>query len=404
MALINKLEAIGEAIRSKTGKSALLTLDEMPTEIQSIVSGGGGEELPEEAFVISGNCMYRFANGGWDWFIRKFGNRITTSKINRADSMFYYSTITELPFALNFEEKGCSCNSMFCSAKIEHMPPIDFNQTSHQDMSGAFKMMAARDIGTLKNMYPEKLNEIFSYCYYLRDLPQFEGLNLSRLYSYQYAQAGSMFSECYSLRSVSTELLKQLYTPMATTASYIFLYGAFNKCYSLDEIVGVSPQTGTVTSNIFITTFKLCTRTKEIIFDTQADGTPYSAKWKSQTIDLSDGIGYVSMKGYLNNILNYNSGITADKEVTSDASYQALKDDPNWFTQDVAYSRYNHNSAVNTINSLPDTSAYLSTAGGTNTIKFRSASGSATDGGAINTLTEEEIAVATAKGWTVTFV
>ena len=71
---------------------------------------------------------------------------------------------------------------------------------------------------------------------------------------------------------------------------------------------------------------------------------------------------------------------------------------------DINYSRYNHNSAVRTINSLPDTSAYLATAGGTNTIKFEGQSGASTDGGAINTLTEEEIAVATAKGWSVALV
>jgi hypothetical protein len=41
MALINKLSAIGEAIREKTGKEDLLTLDEMPAEIKSIESGGG---------------------------------------------------------------------------------------------------------------------------------------------------------------------------------------------------------------------------------------------------------------------------------------------------------------------------------------------------------------------------
>jgi hypothetical protein len=76
-----------------------------------------------------------------------------------------------------------------------------------------------------------------------------------------------------------------------------------------------------------------------------------------------------------------------------------LKNDPDWYSSKVEYSRYNHDSAVNTINSLPDTSAY-----GTNTIKFKGAAGSATDGGAINTLTEEEIAVAAVKGWTVTFV
>lgn len=42
MALIEKLTAIGEAIRAKTGKSDLLTLEQMPVEIASIESGSGG--------------------------------------------------------------------------------------------------------------------------------------------------------------------------------------------------------------------------------------------------------------------------------------------------------------------------------------------------------------------------
>ena len=98
------------------------------------------------------------------------------------------------------------------------------------------------------------------------------------------------------------------------------------------------------------------------------------------------------------------AGITIDKEVKDEETYQALKDDPDWFSTKEAYSRYNHTSAVNTINSLPDTSAYLATAGGTNTLKLKGASGSSTTAGGVNTLTEEEIAVATAKGWTVAFV
>ena len=39
-----------------------------------------------------------------------------------------------------------------------------------------------------------------------------------------------------------------------------------------------------------------------------------------------------------------------------------------------------------------------------NTIKFKNYSGALTDAGGTNNLTEEEIAVATAKGWTVTLV
>lgn len=42
MALTDKLGAIADAIRSKTGKTAAMTLDEMPTEIASIVSTNNG--------------------------------------------------------------------------------------------------------------------------------------------------------------------------------------------------------------------------------------------------------------------------------------------------------------------------------------------------------------------------
>ena len=38
----DKLSAIADAIRDKTGKNGLLTLDQMPDEIESI-SGGGGD-------------------------------------------------------------------------------------------------------------------------------------------------------------------------------------------------------------------------------------------------------------------------------------------------------------------------------------------------------------------------
>ena len=59
------------------------------------------------------------------------------------------------------------------------------------------------------------------------------------------------------------------------------------------------------------------------------------------------------------------------------------------------YSLYNHDSAVETINSLPDCSGCAA-----QTIQFMGTAGSAY-GKAISTLTAEEIAVATAKNWTV---
>ena len=130
-------------------------------------------------------------------------------------------------------------------------------------------------------------------------------------------------------------------------------------------------------------------------YGTNEDGSPIAVSWKNQTLKMNE----IPTNVTAGRITGNNSGITADKEVTDDATYAALKNDPDWFSCNIKYSRYNHDSAVNTINSLPDV-----TTGSGNIIKFRGDMGELTDGGAINTLTEEEIAVATAKGWTVSLV
>lgn len=54
MALIDKLSAIGDAIRAKTGKEELLTLDEMPIEIANINSGEDADLLSLDEFVGGG--------------------------------------------------------------------------------------------------------------------------------------------------------------------------------------------------------------------------------------------------------------------------------------------------------------------------------------------------------------
>ena len=379
MALINKLENIGNAIREKTGKTDLLTLEQMVTEIEAIETGGGSGELPEEAFKITGDCSYMFSNNKWKWFIDMYGKKVITEKLTSTGYMFQYCNgLEEIPFDFNFQGD------------------------TYKDMNYMFYgSQKLKKIGKIINAYPSNITQLFADCRYLRELPEFINPNFNRIQTYGYAGLGSVFQYCCSLRRIPEELLKQIYNTATTSTYYTIFANGFYECNTLDEIRGVSPKTGVMTSNIFSNTFMSCSRLKEIIFDTQEDGTPYVAQWKNQNIVLASWVGYHSTES---SFTRYNSGITADKKVFDDASYQALKDDPDWFTTDVAYSRYNHDSAVNTINSLPDTSAYLATAGGTNTIKFEGAAGSKTDGGAINTLTEEEIAVATAKGWTVTLV
>ena len=369
------LTAIGDAIREKTGKADLITPLNMAKEISGIESGGG--DIPEEAFKLSGNCNYRFSNNGWNWFINEYKDKITTENLMDCTSMFVSSEgILSLPFEFNFD-----------------------NNTYH-DYSNMFaSCKKITTIGKFKNLYPSKLSASFQSCENLRYLPEFENLNLDRMYTDKYASLSGFVSSCYSLRSIPEDLLKRLYTPLATGVYYT-IFSSFNHLYSIDEIRGLNPQGDTMTSNIFNSCFTYFSRVKDIIFATNDDGTPYSVNWKSQTIDMTKYTGYSSSKA---NITAYNSGITADKEVTDDATYQALKDDADWFTLKPEYSRYNKVSAINTINSLPDTSAYLATAGGTNTIKFNGNAGSLTDGGAISDLDEETIALAVSKGWTVTF-
>ena len=55
MALTDKLTAIGEAIRSKTGTTDLLTLDGMVTAIEGIETGGGTDEASVVAAIIDGS-------------------------------------------------------------------------------------------------------------------------------------------------------------------------------------------------------------------------------------------------------------------------------------------------------------------------------------------------------------
>lgn len=380
----DSLKAIGNAIREKNGETTTYKPAEMAAAITAISGGGeatiealsitsnGTYNAPDgvdgynpitvnvpqdgaptdDELKIKGMCAYRFSNDGWSWFIKKYGNRITTQNISAMNNMFQESYELEtIPFQLN----------------------------------------------SVAN-YTSTMSDLFHSCQKLRTLPEnLFNITLSATMSnLTYTNTTNMFNSCFSLRNIpDLSFLGGFKHLLLSGYYYSFYYSAFTNCYVLDEIVNLpviyAPGTN---QNYFYYTFNSCSRLKRLTF-----GTVYNqGKWSGQVIDLTSCVGYAS--GY-RDVCNYNSGINNSKQVNSDSKYQELKDDPDWFSTNIAYSRYNHDSAVETINSLPDCSEYAA-AQGTNTIKFKGASGSKTDGGAINTLTEEEIAVATAKGWTVT--
>lgn len=375
------LTAIGDAIRAKAGSTELLSVPTgMVDAITNLSAGGGGEEvIPSE--IISPLDYWNY-KGHNDWVINlkkpmKFMQQSTTPISN----FFQNSADTVDASHLTFVTGGLGTYAFNGCEALQFLPKIYFaTEVSNVNCGNMFHgcnnlQSIPEDFFMMRNSDGEIMNGYF---------PKSLGGN----------SINNMFYHCYSLRKHP-----EIYALFeANNGSYT---SVFQNCYALDEIRNVpvpSSDSYSSTSNKFSNTFARCSRAKSITFRTQENGSSYLAKWSNQTIDLSNFVGYTLFDA---NITNYNSGLTTATQVTDAASYAALKDNEDWWTMDVNFSRYNHDSAVETINSLPDT---LTVGGSGNTIKFTGASGASTDGGAINTLTEEEIAVATAKGWTVSLV
>ena len=424
MALIEKLNALGDAVREKAELTEKMTLDQMAEAISNlevnpapnvaeitIIENGtytpdeGVDgfnkvivdvpidfgDLPENLLHLTGNQQYKFYGGGWNSFLEKYGNQITTEELTNISYMFAENKdLQNIPFSFNMSK---TLSSTFTSAfenanKLEHLPAISNCKLS---MNG--------------------LRYMFRYCYNLQEIDiDFDSWDITELLNYTSGYEGNFNSYCHSIKEIPMSFYKKV-KKERTTAKSSYLYSMYYYlcayCHNVAEVIGIPVMTmDKYTSNAFNSSFLNAYRLKDFTFETQEDGTPYSAPWKSQTIDLTSVGFYQLSSPYLSkDYYLYNSGITIDKCIYDDATYQALKNDPDSYVcghsaeQPVHYSRYDKASAIRTINSLPDVSG----SGGTNTIKFKGEAGLKTDGGAINTMTAEEIAVATAKGWTVSF-
>ena len=328
---------------------------------------------------------------GTDLGNSKFSGRLADVVCSKYFDKISFNDIT----AINRFGSGMR-NHIDFSSKTINIASYSLSYYSVDDMFTGFSGTALPNVISEKPLPMQRhITHLMDEMHYVRYLPaSFDNLDFSLANTS--TNWFATFVKGNSLRAISPAFMSKWYnantdgsTPMGRTGGLP----------SIDELVNIplSNKAGVSTSNQFTDIYRL-SRVKNFTYETN-NGQPYVVSWKNQKIDLTNNIGY----GDRGSVINYNSGITADKEVKDATTYEALKNDADWFTVDVNYSRYNHDSAVATINSLPDTSAYLAENGGTNTIKFRGASGSATDGGAINTLTEEEIAVAVAKGWTVSY-
>lgn len=378
MALTDKLTAIGDAVRQKSGTTEKMTLDQMATAVNELSVGPTDEDL-----TFTGNLQYFNYQGRLNKILKKYGNRITFKNVDNFGYAFFQfqGQEEELPYVFS----GGASNGI---------------RTNLQYMFGSSTKL--KKIGELKDIAPNNITYMFCNCRNLRELPKMTDWDFSYFHTTQ-GNFCYMFDNCYSLRKVPPELLKELWSSGTNYNSYV-LYENFSYCYALDELrdLPLGDKSLTYDSNRWSAPYYLY-HIKDILFETQEDGTPYTLAQKNMTIYLRGNEYGWCPPDDVSSLLNYNSGITKDKEVNSAETYQALKNDPDWYSTSKDYSRYNRQSAINTIATLPDTSAYLTANGGTNTIRFPSGLGKLTDAGGVDTLTPEEIAVATAKGWTVSY-
>lgn len=346
----------------------------LPSEISNELTSEFNKRVvvPNSALTLGGSDSTNssiFAYNKWQWFLRwAKDHQKTISFQTNGQYIFDHSSkftdeLDTIIVTLNSGMANTMCSE--CTSLIKIPTFIFPNNYSSYNMQSWF-----------------------SNCQHLIEIPD-NKIIIQGTVSNGMRSLTDCFFQCYKLRRFT----KNIY-PLWKKDNNMYSMTFYN-CYVLDEVEDLPVLEKNSTSNLFNNTFSFCHRLKKLTFETN-NNSPITVEWKSQTIILTN-IGY----GYQPASMSSGSGCE-QALVTDTTTYEEFKNNSNYTTSLTEYSRYNHDSAVETINSLPDTSAYLATAGGTNTIKFWGSAGSATDGGAINTLTAAEIAVATAKGWTVT--
>ena len=394
--LVNETSLIGiaDAIRGKNGETATYKPSEMAAAIINLPTGG--EEIGFPPVVEMGLAKINEL-GKFDW-LWGMAPQMTILHGGASDAFTksQLEDLSHLTIKIGYNASSVGVSNYFEGCKeLKTLPNITFLGSGKITVIGSF----------------------FSNCEDVREIPNeiFFGVDdngeslgtlcFSTDPTTTNCRTSYLFNGCRSLR-VHPKIHDGIQRKGNSSNSY---QSMFNNCHALDEIIDMPVYQGPFTSNVFNNAFNYCHRVENIKFAKQADDTPYTADWKNQTIDLTNYVGFAISDS---DITGYNSGITADKRVSTASEYnkRSLK---NWYSLSPSYCRYDLVAAGWTLNSLPDTSAYLTAnGGGINTIKFRGECGikdiwvgsAPTVENFIKNMPDSYIAMATAKGWTVSLV
>ena len=245
---------------------------------------------------------------------------------------------------------------MFHSAdKMEHLSDLDTSHTTN--MNGMFYMCRSlKAIPKMDTSNATYMVDLFAGCEQITEVPALDISNATEL--------GYMFSYCRKLKSIPNSILENCGRGDIPEYNQFYYY-AFYQCYNLKEILNLDVSVGySSTSNLFFYFVNDCYSLRRFTFKTNEDGSPIDAQWEEQTLDFSQYVGWAA------------SSYTAQQWIDGD------------YTLKPEEAYYNRDSMAETINSLPIVRNC--------TIKFKQAQG--------QLLTEDEIALANSKGWTVSLV
>lgn len=389
------LSAIGDSIRQKTGKTDLIAPLDMPAEIESI-AGGGSEPVVLDyvySFSLCGGVRYnsfqsetckKIINGE---IILKNPTNVTTSipssgTVVALYGLFYaldnVSDLSNCQIVIDIDDNVINqMTQLFYNCKqLQKLPIIQYKSNSLIQVNGFGNSF----FGCIR-LTTSEINSFLA------------PINKA-------SNCASIFYGCSCMREVP-ENFHRIVDKEQTNPNYAGYYG---NCFTLNKINNIPVFSATKDANMFASTFNKLYNCRSITFEKNENGTPKVANWSNQTIDLASGVGFIyDGTDEDRQIINDTKDISGIKGITTSSSHGS---DDDYIIANYGICKYGHDQFVETINSLPDTSAYLATGGKTgNVIKVYKYQGHySSSSKKMNNLTSAEIAVATSKGWTISLI
>ena len=320
--------------------------------IAAAITDKGVETAADATFDIMAENIKAISGGGGN--LPAFESYKITGNGQYAFANNNHSWVYENNIPIDLSGTTDASYMFYNSDKAEHLPDLNTSHITNMDSMfyncSSLKAIPKIDISSATN-----ISSLFSGCRQITEVP---ALDISKA-----TELDGMFQRCHKLKSIPNNILENCSRGNSPYYNQ-FYYNAFYQCYNLKEILNLDVSVGySSTSNLFFYSVNDCCSLRRFTFKTNEDGTPIDAQWNEQILDFSQYVGWAR---------------TYDAQEWIDGDYVLNPEE--------AY--YNRDSMAETINSLPIVKNC--------TIKFKKAQG--------QLLTEDEIALANSKGWTVSLV